>query len=58
MYNDKGQFEPTDGQDYKMMTEKELEKQIQEIEDLENPVELPKDMYGDEFDDIVIGEAE
>ncbi len=28
------------------------------IEDKENEVELPKDIYGDEYDSIVIGEEE
>lgn len=50
MYDENMNFIPTDGRDYKLMTDKELEKEVEEIENLENPVE------GDGLDEIVIGD--
>lgn len=55
MYDEEGRFIPTDGADYKLIEESKLEIEIEEIERIEHPVEVPTGLYGDDFDEVIIG---
>ncbi len=58
MYDENYNFIPTDGNDYRMISESKIDRLVEEIEEKETEIELPEDIYGDEYDAVVTGEID